>query len=130
MVAWDSCARAPSSEWRGTPGSSRSAAALPKSCSRKSPSGCEDMTMDAADRLPISLDDKYTADQGRFYLTGGKTLVRLPMVQKRLGRAAGLNTSGFIAGYRGSPLGTYDWELWAANQHLDRENIPFQPGLK
>src|ERR1700731_2456918 len=129
MVAWDSCARAPSSEWRGTPASSRSAEAPPKSCSRKSPSGCEDMTMDAADRLQISLDDKYTADQGRIYLTGVQALVRLPMVQRRLDRAAGLNTSGFVSGYRGSPLGTYDRELWAAKQHLDRDDIVFQPGL-
>src|ERR1700726_177688 len=129
MVAWDSCARAPSSEWPGTPGSSRSAEAPPKSCSRKSPSGCEDMTMDAADRLQISLDDKYTADQGRIYLAGVQALVRLPMVQRRADRAVGLNTSGFVSGYRGSPLGTYDRELWAAKQLLDRENIVFQPGL-
>jgi indolepyruvate ferredoxin oxidoreductase len=87
------------------------------------------MTMDAADRLQISLDDKYVADQGRIYLTGVQALVRLPMVQRRLDRAAGLNTSGFVSGYRGSPLGTYDRELWAAKQHLDRENIVFQPGL-
>jgi indolepyruvate ferredoxin oxidoreductase len=87
------------------------------------------MTMDAANRLPISLDDKYTADQGRIYLTGVQALVRLPMVQRRVDRAAGLNTSGFVSGYRGSPLGTYDRELWAAKQHLDRENIVFQPGL-
>ena len=85
--------------------------------------------MDAADRLQISLDDKYVADQGRIYLTGVQALVRLPMVQRRLDRAAGLNTSGFVSGYRGSPLGTYDRELWAAKQHLDRENIVFQPGL-
>jgi indolepyruvate ferredoxin oxidoreductase len=87
------------------------------------------MTMDAANRLRISLDDKYTADQGRIYLTGVQALVRLPMVQRRADRAAGLNTSGFVSGYRGSPLGTYDRELWAAKQHLDRENIVFQPGL-
>jgi indolepyruvate ferredoxin oxidoreductase len=87
------------------------------------------MTMDAANRLRISLDDKYTADQGRIYLTGVQALVRLPMVQRRADRAAGLNTSGFVSGYRGSPLGTYDRELWAAKPHLDRENIVFQPGL-
>src|ERR1700730_17647713 len=116
MVAWDSCARAPSSEWRGTPGSSRSVAAPATARSRKAPSVCEDMTMDAAHRLPISLDDKYTADQGRIYLTGVQALVRLPMVQRRLDRAAGLNTSGFVSGYRGSPLGTSDRALWAAKQ--------------
>jgi indolepyruvate ferredoxin oxidoreductase len=87
------------------------------------------MTMDAASRFSISLDDKYTADQGRIYLTGVQALVRLPMVQRRVDRATGLNTAGFVSGYRGSPLGTYDRELWAAKQHLDRENIVFQPGL-
>jgi indolepyruvate ferredoxin oxidoreductase len=87
------------------------------------------MTMDAANRFSISLDDKYTADHGRIFLTGVQALVRLPMVQRRVDRAAGLNTAGFVSGYRGSPLGTYDRELWAAKQHLDRENIVFQPDL-
>jgi indolepyruvate ferredoxin oxidoreductase len=85
--------------------------------------------MDAANHFRISLDDKYTADQGRIYLTGVQALVRLPMMQRRADRAAGLNTAGFVSGYRGSPLGTYDRELWAAKQHLDRENVVFQPGL-
>jgi indolepyruvate ferredoxin oxidoreductase len=83
--------------------------------------------MDAANL--ISLDDKYTAEQGRIYLTGVQALVRLPMMQRRADRIAGLNTAGFVSGYRGSPLGTYDRELWAAKQHLDRDNIVFQPGL-
>jgi indolepyruvate ferredoxin oxidoreductase len=54
----------------------------------------------------ISLDDKYSRDTGRIYLTGVQALVRLPLMQRRLDRAAGLNTAGFISGYRGSPLGT------------------------
>jgi indolepyruvate ferredoxin oxidoreductase len=87
------------------------------------------MAMDVSNRYRISLDDKYTADQGRIYLSGVQALVRLPMVQRRLDRAAGLNTSGFVSGYRGSPLGTYDRELWAAKQHLDKESVVFQPGL-
>ncbi|MGL4288280.1 MAG: indolepyruvate ferredoxin oxidoreductase family protein [Phreatobacter sp.] len=77
----------------------------------------------------VTLDDKYTADQGRIYLTGVQALVRLPLVQRRLDRAAGLNTAGFISGYRGSPLGTYDRELWAAKRHLAKEDVVFQPGL-
>ncbi|QCI67068.1 indolepyruvate ferredoxin oxidoreductase family protein [Phreatobacter stygius] len=82
----------------------------------------------AATRL-VTLDDKYTADEGRIYLTGVQALVRLPLVQRRLDRAAGLNTAGFISGYRGSPLGTYDRELWAAKRHLAKEDVVFQPGL-
>lgn len=77
----------------------------------------------------VSLDDKYARDDGRIYLTGVQALVRLPLAQRRADRAAGLNTSGFISGYRGSPLGTYDRELWAARRHLDRDDIFFQPGL-
>ena len=85
--------------------------------------------MDASTGSQISLDDKYVADQGRIYLTGVQALVRLPMMQRRADRAVGLNTAGFVSGYRGSPLGTYDRELWAAKRHLDRDNIVFQPGL-
>ncbi len=85
--------------------------------------------MDAATTPAISLDDKYLTDEGRIYLTGVQALVRLPMIQRRIDRAAGLNTAGFISGYRGSPLGTYDRELWSAKRHLDAENIVFQPGL-
>ena len=77
----------------------------------------------------VSLDDKYSRDDGRIYLTGVQALVRLPLAQRRADRAAGLNTAGFISGYRGSPLGTYDRELWAARRHLDRDDIFFQPGL-
>ena len=56
----------------------------------------------------VTLDDKYTLEQGRIYLTGMQALVRLPMMQRQRDRAAGLNTAGFISGYRGSPLGGLD----------------------
>ena len=52
-----------------------------------------------------SLDDKYTLDSGRVFLTGTQALVRLPMMQRERDLAAGLNTAGFVSGYRGSPLG-------------------------
>ena len=52
----------------------------------------------------VKLDDKYTLDEGRVLLTGAQALVRLPLVQRRRDLAAGLNTAGFISGYRGSPL--------------------------
>jgi indolepyruvate ferredoxin oxidoreductase len=85
--------------------------------------------MDGSTGSGISLDDKYVADVGRIYLTGVQALVRLPMVQRRIDRAAGFNTAGFISGYRGSPLGTYDRELWAAKRFLEKDDIVFQPGL-
>jgi indolepyruvate ferredoxin oxidoreductase len=78
---------------------------------------------------PISLDQKYTQGSGHVFLTGIQALVRLPMAQIRRDRAAGLNTAGFISGYRGSPLGGYDQQLFAARQHLDQYNIKFQPGV-
>ncbi|HZD26843.1 MAG TPA: indolepyruvate ferredoxin oxidoreductase family protein, partial [Alphaproteobacteria bacterium] len=77
----------------------------------------------------VSLDDKYELAEGRVYLTGLQALVRLPMMQRQRDAAAGLNTGGFISGYRGSPLGGYDAALWAASRFLKRNNIHFQPGL-
>ncbi|RDK11378.1 indolepyruvate ferredoxin oxidoreductase family protein [Cupriavidus lacunae] len=76
-----------------------------------------------------SLDDKYTLDKGRVYLSGVQALVRLPMLQKARDRAAGLNTAGFISGYRGSPLGGVDQALWKAKQHLAASDVVFQPGV-
>jgi len=77
----------------------------------------------------VTLDDKYTQSAGRIYLSGIQALVRLPLMQRARDRKAGLNTGGFISGYRGSPLGTYDNALWSAKTHLAAENIVFQPGL-
>jgi indolepyruvate ferredoxin oxidoreductase len=77
----------------------------------------------------ISLDQKYTQDTGNVFLTGTQALVRLPMAQIRRDRANGLNTAGFISGYRGSPLGGYDQQLFAARKHLEQYNIKFQPGV-
>lgn len=78
---------------------------------------------------PISLDQKYTQDSGHVFLTGIQALVRLPMAQIRRDRAAGLNTAGFVTGYRGSPLGGYDQQLHAARKHLEQYNVKFQPGV-
>jgi len=78
---------------------------------------------------PISLDQKYTQASGHVFLTGIQALVRLPMAQIRRDRAAGLNTAGFISGYRGSPLGGYDQQLVAARKHLEQYGIKFQPGV-
>jgi indolepyruvate ferredoxin oxidoreductase len=77
----------------------------------------------------VALNDKYTAASGRVVMTGTQALVRLPLLQKVRDRAAGLNTAGFISGYRGSPLGGFDQQLWNAQKFLDSENIVFKPGL-
>lgn len=77
----------------------------------------------------VSLDDKYTLQQGRAYMSGTQALVRLPMLQKARDQRAGLNTAGYISGYRGSPLGALDQALWKAKPHLADSDIVFQPGL-
>jgi indolepyruvate ferredoxin oxidoreductase len=79
--------------------------------------------------LSASLDDKYTRTSGRVFLTGTQALIRLPMLQRERDLAAGLNTAGFISGYRGSPLGNLDLGLWKAKDHLAEHHITFQPGL-
>lgn len=76
-----------------------------------------------------SLDDKYTQAEGRAFMSGVQALVRLPMLQRQRDARAGLNTAGFISGYRGSPLGAYDQALWAAKKHLAANQIVFQPGV-
>ena len=77
----------------------------------------------------VTLDDKYTVESGRAFMSGVQALVRLPMLQRKRDAIAGLNTAGFISGYRGSPLGGYDQALWAAKKHLAAQNIVFQPGV-
>jgi len=76
-----------------------------------------------------TLDDKYSLDAGRAFMSGVQALVRLPMLQRQRDVLAGLNTGGFISGYRGSPLGGYDQALWAAKKHLADKHIVFQPGV-
>ena len=65
----------------------------------------------------VTLDDKYTQSEGHAFMSGVQALVRLPMLQQRRDAAIGLNTAGFISGYRGSPLGGYDQALWSAKKH-------------
>ena len=77
----------------------------------------------------VTLDDKYEAEAGRVFLTGTQALVRLPMMQRRRDEAAGLNTACFVTGYRGSPLGGVDQQMWAAQKFLDRHHIVFRGGV-
>jgi len=77
----------------------------------------------------VTLDDKYALAHGRAFMSGVQALVRLPMLQRQRDALQGLNTAGFISGYRGSPLGGYDQALWAAKKHLKENHIEFQPGV-
>ena len=77
----------------------------------------------------VRLDDKFNPGPAHVYLTGIDALTRLPILQHEIDTAAGLNTGGFISGYRGSPLGGLDQALWRAKTHLDLHNIEFVPGI-
>jgi indolepyruvate ferredoxin oxidoreductase len=76
-----------------------------------------------------SLDDKYLQEDGRVFISANQALVRLPLEQARRDRARGLNTTGYISGYRGSPLGVYDAALWGAQQLLEQHRVRFHAGL-
>ena len=75
------------------------------------------------------LADRYRRESGRVFLTGTQALVRIALMQRAMDQAAGLNTAGFISGYRGSPLGAFDQELWRAKTWLDENNIEFLPAV-
>jgi indolepyruvate ferredoxin oxidoreductase len=77
----------------------------------------------------VSLDDKYTQQEGRIFITGTQALVRLPLMQHLRDKAEGFHTGGYISGYRGSPLGGYDQQLWAAKKHLQAHHVVFNPGV-
>ncbi|MEO8630362.1 MAG: indolepyruvate ferredoxin oxidoreductase family protein, partial [Betaproteobacteria bacterium] len=76
-----------------------------------------------------ALEDKYTLETGRIFITGTQALVRLPMMQHQRDLNAGFDTAGYVSGYRGSPLGGYDQQLWSAKKFLQAHNIVFQPGV-
>jgi len=77
----------------------------------------------------ITLQDKYDLSCTRLLLSGTQALVRLPLMQRERDRANGLKTAGYISGYRGSPLGTYDSELTRAAAQLKAHDITFVPGV-
>ena len=80
-------------------------------------------------RAHVRLDDKYTLERGRIFLTGTQALVRLLLMQRARDAAAGLRTAGFVSGYRGSPLGGLDQQLAKARAHLDAQDIHVHPGV-
>ena len=77
----------------------------------------------------VSLDDKYVNTQGQAFMSGMQALVRLPLTLHERGLRAGKKLGGYISGYRGSPVGTYDMALWAAQTHLAARDIRFQAGV-
>ncbi|WP_289052733.1 indolepyruvate ferredoxin oxidoreductase family protein, partial [uncultured Methylobacterium sp.] len=77
----------------------------------------------------VSLDDKYDLSRDRVFVTGTQAVIRMLLMQQARDRAAGLNTAGFVSGYRGSPIGGLDQNLVRAKKVLDQAGIVFQPGL-
>lgn len=87
------------------------------------------MTEPAPDFTRYQLDDRYTATSGPVFMTGTQALARIMLDQARRDRTAGVNTAGFISGYRGSPLGGLDQELWRIADRLDQARIRFLPAV-
>ncbi len=77
----------------------------------------------------VTLDDKFDLGKSRIFVNGAQAIVRMLMMQHELDRRNGLNTGGFISGYRGSPVGGLDLQFWHARRHLQDHSIVFQPGL-
>ncbi len=78
---------------------------------------------------PYQLSDRYARTKGRVFLTGTQALVRIMFDQARRDRAAGVNTAGFVSGYRGSPLGALDLEFWRERARVKEHNITFLPAV-
>lgn len=76
----------------------------------------------------VSLSDRYTQHAGPIHLRGSQAMVRLLLLQRQRDVAAGLNTGGFVSGYRGSPMTAIDEELWRAGQLLPDHHVTFWPG--
>jgi indolepyruvate ferredoxin oxidoreductase len=77
----------------------------------------------------ITLESRFVDLDQPVLLTGIQALLRLLLEQKRLDEAAGLNTASLVSGYRGSPLGGLDRELWAQKKLMAAHAVRFEPGL-
>ncbi|HET9902212.1 MAG TPA: indolepyruvate ferredoxin oxidoreductase family protein [Xanthobacteraceae bacterium] len=77
----------------------------------------------------ITLDDKYDLEKTRVFVTGYQAIIRACLMQKERDRRAGLNTAGYVTGYRGSPLGGLDQQFMRAAKVLAPADVIFQPGI-
>ena len=78
---------------------------------------------------PVSLDDKYDLTKDRIYISGPQVFVRLMLMQKAMDERAGLNTAGYVTGYRGSPVGGVDqaFERAEAEARAQAHQVPCRP---
>ena len=77
----------------------------------------------------VSLDDKWSVDDGRVIITGTQAIARVLLARKSLDVKRGLKTAGYVSGYRGSPLGHVDSTLWSIPERLAEAEITFLPGV-
>jgi indolepyruvate ferredoxin oxidoreductase len=87
------------------------------------------MALEPGTLKTVSLDDKFDLSKDRVFITGTQAIVRLLLMQKERDRRQHLNTAGFVSGYRGSPLGGLDQQLFRAKRWFDANDIVFKPGL-
>lgn len=87
------------------------------------------MKIDFSYQLGSCLTKGISESSGRIYLSGTQALVRMLLAQAASDRLAGLNTAGFVSGYRGSPLGSLDKEMWRASDLLKKSAVRFQPAV-
>src|SRR5499427_8404152 len=80
-------------------------------------------------RPDYKLQDSIWAESGTVFLTGTQALVRVALMQRQRDGAHGLDTRGFISGYRGSPLGMVDKAIWSAGARLAEAGIHFLPAI-
>jgi len=77
----------------------------------------------------ITLNDRFDLERSPVLLNGTQALVRLMLMQKARDKAAGLNTGGYVTGYRGSPLGAVDLWMGRSQKLLEASDVLFHPGL-
>ncbi len=92
-------------------------------------SDIKDLRAASALDLEYRLEHRYTRSSGRVFMTGTQALVRTLLMQRALDESVGLNSAGFVSGYRGSPLGAVDQQLWRAKSLLDAHAIHFLPAI-
>ena len=86
-------------------------------------------SIDVFEMRQVKLDDKYDLDQSQIFVSGTQAVIRLALMQSARDAEAGLNTAGYISGYRGSPLGNLDQQIIRAHKQLEARNIVFNSGL-
>ena len=79
-------------------------------------------------KAEITLNARFDLPKSPVLLNGTQALVRLMLMQKARDLAVGLNTAGYVTGYRGSPLGAVDMQMQRAERFLRAADVTFQEG--